>query len=251
MRILLVNPNTTEAVTESCAREARAVAAPGTEIVPLTGEFGARIISSRAENAVAGHAVLTVLARHHADADAALLAVSYDTALMAAREMLEIPVVGMTEAALVTAHLVGSRFGLVTFGTPAVYRDLVAERGLSARLAAIRSIDTAASEVYANPQSVEGRVIEAASALAKDDGAECVVLSGAAMAGFARRIKEHVPVPVLDGIACGVPLCEMLVRLALKAPSTGSMVSPAGRETSGLDPALGALLGKARQGGTT
>jgi allantoin racemase len=249
MRILLVNPNTTEAVTESCAREARTVAASGTEIVPLTGEFGARVITSRAENAVAAHAVLTILARHHADVDAVLLAVSYDTALLAARELLTIPVVGMTEAALVTAHLVGSRFGLVTFGTPTVYRDLVAERGLSARLAGIRSIDTAASEVYANPQSVERRVIEAASALAKDDAAECVVLSGAAMAGFARRIKEHGPVPVLDGIACGVALCEMLVRLELTAPSIGSMVSPAGRETHGLDPALAALLGKRSRGG--
>jgi allantoin racemase len=244
MRILLVNPNTTQAVTESCAREARAVAAPGTEIVPLTGEFGARIISSRAENAIAAHGLLTMLAKHHTGADAVLLAVSYDTALMAAREMLSIPVVGMTEAALLTAHLVGTRFGLVTFGTPSVYRELVAERGLSARFAGLRSIDTAASAVYANPQSVEQRVIEAATALAKEDGAECIVLSGAAMAGFATRIKASVPVPVLDGIACGVPLCEMLVRLQLRAPSLGSMVPPSERETSGLDPALAALLGR-------
>lgn len=244
MRILLVNPNTTEAVTESCASVARAVAAPGTEIVPLTGEFGARIISSRAENAIAAHALLTLLARHRKDADAVLLAVSYDTALLAAREMLPIPVVGMTEAALMTAHLVASRFGLVTFGTPGVYRDLVAAHGVSARFAGLRSIDTAASTVYADPKSVETRVIEAASALAREDGAECVVLSGAAMAGFARRIKDQVPVPVLDGIACGVPLCEMLVRLQLAAPSLGSMVQPAERQTSGLDPALAALLGR-------
>lgn len=244
MRILLVNPNTTAAVTESCARVAREVAAPGTEIVPLTGEFGARIISSRAENAIAAHGLLTLLARHHADADAVLLAVSYDTALSAGREMLSIPVVGMTEAALLTAHLVGTRFGLVTFGTPAAYRELVAGHGLAARFAGLRSIDTAASTVYADPQSVEKRVIEAATALAKEDGAECVVLSGAAMAGFANRIKDAVPVPVLDGIACGIPLCEMLVRLQLRAPIIGSMVPPAGRETSGLDPALAALLGK-------
>lgn len=244
MRILLINPNMTAAVTESCAREARAVAAPGTEIVPLTGEFGAQIISSRAENAVAAHTLLTLLARHHADADAVLLAVSYDTALLAAREMVSIPVVGMTEAALVTAHLVGSRFGLVTFGTPSVYRDLVAERGLAARFAGLRSIETPASAVYADPQAVERRVIEAATALAQEDGAECVVLSGAAMAGFARRIKDNVPVPVLDGIACGVPLCEMLVKLELKAPSLGSMVPPSGRATRGLDPALAALLAK-------
>ena len=246
MRILLVNPNTTAAVTESCAREARAAAAPGTEIVPLTGEFGARIISSRAENAIAGHALLSLLAQHHAGADAALLAVSYDTALLAARELMSIPVIGMTEAAIVTAHLVASRFGLVTFGTPALYRDLVIEQGFGARFVGVRPIEAAASEAYSNPQSVEQRVREAAIALSRQEGAECVVLCGAAMAGFARRIKDNVPVPVLDGIACGVPLCEMIVRLQLKVPSVGSIVSPAGRETSGLDPALAALLGKRR-----
>jgi allantoin racemase len=53
-------------------------------------------------------------------------------------------------------------------------------------------------------------------------------------------------VPVLDGIACGVPLCEMLVRLAIRAPEIGAMVPPAGRRTTGLDPALTALLAKPR-----
>jgi allantoin racemase len=64
------------------------------------------------------------------------------------------------------------------------------------------------------------------------------------MAGFARRIKDSIPVPTLDGIACGVPLCEMLVRLQLNAPRVGSMVPPAGRETRGLDPALAALFAR-------
>jgi allantoin racemase len=246
MRILLVNPNTTAAVTQVCAAEARAVAAPGTDIVPLTGEFGAEIITFRAENVVAGHALLALLARHAPTADAVLLAVSYDTALMAAREMLSIPVVGMTEAAIAAAHLVGAHFGLVTFGSTGMYRELVAVHGFAPRFAGLRSIETDAGDALDDASAVEQRVVAAVTALARDDSADAVVLSGAAMAGFARRIKDSVPVPVLDGIACGVPLCEMLVRLQLRAPRIGAMVPPAGRRTSGLDPALAALLGKPR-----
>ncbi len=47
--------------------------------------------------------VLQLAARHAEEVDAVILAVSYDTALYAAREMLDIPVVGMTEAAMLTS----------------------------------------------------------------------------------------------------------------------------------------------------
>lgn len=41
MRILVVNVNTTESMTETIGHTARSVAADGTEIVPLTPLFGA------------------------------------------------------------------------------------------------------------------------------------------------------------------------------------------------------------------
>ena len=56
MRILLANPNTTQAVTDMIAARAREAAAPGTEIVPATARFGARVIGTRAEMAIAEHA---------------------------------------------------------------------------------------------------------------------------------------------------------------------------------------------------
>jgi allantoin racemase len=244
MRILLVNPNMTAAVTESCARAARAAAASGTEIVPVTGEFGAEIINTRTENAIAAHMVLTLCARHAAEVDAVLLAVSYDTALLAAREALTIPVVGMTEAAMVTSCLVGTRFGLVVFGTPAIYREHVAMLGLTSRLAGLRSIDTSAAAVYSDPNGVRSAVVAAAAALAAEDGAEVVILCGAAMAGMAGQLQPEVGVPLLDGISCGVPLLEMLVRLRLPAATGGSLAGPRGRRTAGLEPALAALLAR-------
>ena len=60
MRILLINPNTTEAVTEQAAAHVRRLIPA--EIVPATGRFGARYISSRAAAAIAGHAALDALA---------------------------------------------------------------------------------------------------------------------------------------------------------------------------------------------
>jgi allantoin racemase len=242
LRLLVANPNTTPEVTELCARAARAVASPGTEIVTLTGRFGARIINSRAENAIACHAMLELLADNIAGADAVLLAVSYDTALLAAREVLPVPVVGMTEASMHAACLLGTRFGLVTFGTPAFYHDLVAECGLAGRLAGIRTINASAVDAYSNPDGVDDLVAGAAKALAAEAGAEAIALCGAAMAGMPARIADRVPVPLLDGIAAGVGMCEMLVKLRPVKARLGSLAHPGTRATVGLSPALSALL---------
>ena len=79
MRILLINGNTTAAITDRCAAAARAAATPGTEIVPLTAKRGPRIIGTRAENALAGAAVIELLAENAGSADAAIIAISFDT----------------------------------------------------------------------------------------------------------------------------------------------------------------------------
>jgi allantoin racemase len=59
---------------------------------------------------------------------------------------------------------------------------------------------------------------------------------------MAPKLQPHSPVPLLDGIACGVRLLEMLVALGLPKPGLGSFAAPRGREVGGVDPALAALF---------
>jgi len=243
MRILLANANTTEAVTETCAAAARAAAAPGTEIVAVTPRFGPAIISSRAENAIAAHALLECLAANHAGCDAAILAVSYDTALAAARQLLPIPVIGMTEAACLAACMLGGRFGLVTFSSADLYREVIAGHGLAGRLSGIALVEATAHGAATDPGSVAAKVAEAARGLAAD-GADSVLLGGAALAGIGARVQAEVPVPLIDGIAAAVTFAEGLVRLGLPKPRTGGFAAPGGRASTGLDTALAALLAR-------
>src|ERR1700747_1360069 len=137
MRILVLNANTTPFVTDTAAAEARRVASPGSEIVPVTADFGAAIVATRTEHAVAEHAAVVLAARHAPGCDAVVIAVSYDTGLKARREMLSVPVVGMTEAALLTACMLGGRIGLIGFGARVwpMYRELIESFGGGARSA--------------------------------------------------------------------------------------------------------------------
>jgi hypothetical protein len=70
MRLLLLNPNTSAAVTERLAGSARAAAAAGTQILPLTAPRGVPFIASRAEAQIAGAVALEMLAEHHGCYDA-------------------------------------------------------------------------------------------------------------------------------------------------------------------------------------
>jgi allantoin racemase len=218
MRLLLINANTNAGVTDLCAAAARAVASPSTTIVPLTGRFGAKIIESRSEIAIAAHALLELIAEHRESADAALIAVSYDPCLEAARELAGFPVLGITQASLIAAGMIGQRIGIATLGTPWLYRELATKYGFAERLAGIEVATAAATDAYANPDAMSEALTQAARKLVSSAGADVVVLCGAAFSGLAARLQASVPVPLVDGVSCGVPLCEMLVRAGFRRP---------------------------------
>ena len=66
--------------------------------------------------------------------------------------------------------------------------------GLSDRLAAIRAIAPAGDEIARNPDAALALLAAACTACATEDGADVVILGGAALAGLAARIQPAVPV---------------------------------------------------------
>jgi allantoin racemase len=245
MRLLLVNGNTTQAVTDRVVAEATRCAAPGTTITGVTARFGAGIVSTEAEEAIAGHAVLDALAANVTGHDAAILAISFDTALLGARQIVAIPVVGMTEASLLTACLLGRRFGLISFGqaSRAMYLDLVQRAGLSQRMAGFETISLSDTATYLLESGQDAAVIDASGRLITA-GADAVVVAGAAVAGIAHRLRGHVSVPLLDGIACAVGQAETLVRLGLRQRLLADPPLTGGSTTIGIHPALRQLLSR-------
>ena len=188
--------------------------------------------------------MLDALAANFTGYDAAILAISFDTALLGARQIMPIPVVGMTEASLLTACLLGRRFGLISFGQSSrgMYLDLVQRAGLTQRMAALETIELANSASYLSEGGQDAAVIDASMRLI-EVGADAVVVAGAAMAGIAHRLRAQLSAPLLDGIACAVAQAETLVRLGLRqriavAPLTG------GSATTGIDPTLSRLLSR-------
>ena len=243
MRLLLLNPNTTPAITAQVAASARACALPGTEIVEATGEFGAAVIGTRTENAIAAHAALQAALTQQQPYDALVLAVSLDTALDALREALDVPVVGLTEAALITATMVSRRAALLTLGPRMVpmYAELIAHHGLTSRVPVVEALTLTPQDFLSSPLDAREVLREYCERLAQQ-GAEAIVLAGAVFAGHAAPVQSTVSVPLIDGAPAAVALAEMLVRLRLPKAQSGSLAAPHLRASNGLAPQLAAWL---------
>ena len=240
MRILLLNPNTTEAVTERMLRAGRAVAAPGTEVVPVTASRGVPYIATRAEAQIGGAVALEMLAEHHARVDAAIIAAFGDPGLFGARELFDIPVVGMAEAAMLTACMLGRRFGIVTFARALGpwYSECVAMHQLEARCSGIRMLDGPFRDISDVQEEKEALLVELCNLAIAEDGAEVLILAGAPLAGLAGVIKDRIRVPVVDQVGAAVKQAETLVALQPRKAAAGSFRRPDPKPTIGLSPAL-------------
>lgn len=240
MKILLLNPNTSAAMTDQMSAAAAGALAPDAELIAMTASRGLPYIASRAEAQLAGSAILEMLAEHHRGYDAAIIAAFGDPGLIAARELFDLPVVGMAEAAMLTACMLGQRFSIVTFSPTLLpwYEDAVVLAGLTARCAAVRSVQAAFRSVTEVQHELESEIVARVRRTIVEDGADVVVLAGAPLTGLARRVHAEIPVPLVDPLAAALGQAQALVRLAPAPPRAGRFARPVAKAAAGLAPAL-------------
>lgn len=239
MLIHLVNPNTTRSMTEKAAAEARAVAAPGTEIRADESAAGPASIEGPWDGAMA---VPGMLARIEeaiaAGADAHVIACFDDTGLDAARALSPRPVIGIGEAAHHAASLVAHRFSVVTTlsrSVPTLEANLV-RYGLASRCARVRAADVPVLALEEPGSEACARISEEIARALVEDRAEAIVLGCAGMTDLARRLSEIHGVPVIDGVASAIVLAEGLVRMGLSTSKVGGWAAPLPKPWGGASP---------------
>lgn len=242
MKLLLLNPNTTPTITKLIESAAADCIAPGTEITAMTAARGLAYIATRAEAIVGGQVVLEMLARHHTDFDAAVIAAFGDPGLGGARELFDIPVIGMAEAAMLTACMLGRRFSVITF-SPALcpwYEECIAWHGLRERCASVRAIDEPFDAVDAVQREKEEALVSLAQQAVNEDGADVLIPAGTPLAGLARRIRDRIGVPIVDLVAASVKQAEAVTALRLPKPTQGTYRRPGAKDATGLPSELAA-----------
>jgi allantoin racemase len=229
MRILIVNPNTTVAMTEKIGRAARAVAAAGTEIIAVNPPDGPVSIEGYYDEAFSVPGLLAEIAKGDASGVSAhIIACFDDTGLEAARCISPAPVIGIGEAAFHLASMLGHRFSVVTTlsrSIAAIENNLL-KYGLAGRCAKVRACEVPVLSLD-DPASDAAARIGAEIELAKQqDRAEAIVLGCAGMADLAARLSKRHGLPVLDGVASAVKLAEAFGVLGLKTSKIGAYAPP-------------------------
>jgi allantoin racemase len=229
MRILIVNPNTTVAMTETIGRAARAAAAVGTEIIAVNPPDGPVSIEGYYDEAFSVPGLLAEIAKGDVSGVSAhIIACFDDTGLEAARCISPAPVIGIGEAAFHLASMLGHRFSVVTTlsrSIAAIENNLL-KYGLAGRCANVRACEVPVLSLD-DPASDAAARIDAEIELAKqEDRAEAIVLGCAGMADLAARLSQRHGLPVLDGVASAVKLAEAFGALGLKTSKIGAYAPP-------------------------
>lgn len=219
IRIGVINPNTTAAMTATIEAAAVAAVSADTVIVPVTNPTGVPSIESHVGEALAVPGVLTEIARLEEEGvDGYVLACFGDPGLDAAREVAAGPVVGIAEAGMHAATLVGRGFSIVTTleRTVGQAEHLVSRYGFAEKCRSIYACEVPVLELDDPDSDARKRVVELCRQAVREDRADAVVLGCAGMADFAAEVTREVGVPVIDGVGAGAALVEGLVRLGLR-----------------------------------
>ncbi|QCI68446.1 aspartate/glutamate racemase family protein [Phreatobacter stygius] len=207
MHLLLINPNTSRATTESMAGIARN-AMPGITVECLTAPFGVPLITNATELALAAEAVAAALAAPRTGIDGIVIAAFGDPALQSLRQRLAVPVTGIAEAGMAEAGQDGRRFAVVTTTPDLVTSIAGLAEGYGHGGAFLGTVLTKGDirTVMADPDRLAEALLEASRRAVREFGADAVVIGGGPLALAARRIGPDVPVPLIEPVPAAVRL---------------------------------------------
>jgi allantoin racemase len=217
--ILVINPNSTEAVTraidEAC-EPLRIPGGPGIECVTLQ-EGPPGVETQQHVDGVVGPLVRMVSGREH-DHAAFVIACYSDPGIHSVREVTKKPVLGIAECGILTALTLGQKFGVIAILRKSIARHLryIGALGVGGRLAAEVPVGLGVTEL-ADAKKTFGRLVEVGTELRDAHGADVVVLGCAGMARYRKPLQDAIGVPVVEPTQAAVTMAIGRVRTAWHA----------------------------------
>ena len=199
MKILIINPNSNARMTRDIARAAESFAAGAFETECVSSPGAPRFIETYEDEMRTAPGMLGLVRERERDCDAFIVACHCDPNLDLMKEATAKPVVGIGEASMKIASMLGHGFSVISATARSIPNKiaLVRKYHLEAALASVRAAE-------------DGDDLKAAKAAVREDGAEVIVLGCAGMTGRAAKLQKALGVPVLDPVVCGLMIASGL-----------------------------------------
>jgi len=241
MKLLLINPNTTRAMTDSLGAAARAVAAPGTEVIAVQPTFGPATIEGHYDDVLAAAGVAEQIRLAPAGTGAVVIACFGDPGLDAAREASSAPVLGVAEAAFHAAAMLATGFSVVTTlsRTCVIAEHLVQRYGFERQCRGVHGSDIPVLALEDGGLACVPQIEAVARAALAHDRSGAIVLGCAGMAPLCAALQARLGVPVIDGVSAAVKFGEALAALGLRTSKHGDYAQPLPKRYAGWAAPLG------------
>ena len=202
MHIVVLNPNSTEAVTEgidTALEPLRLGGGPSIECATLAE--GPPGVETDAHVTAVAAPIARFVASREDDTDAFIIACFSDPGLAEARRATRRPVLGMAACGVFTATALGSRFGVISILEQAIPRHLryYDALGVGSRLGGDRAVGIGVTGLADESRTLD-RLMATGNALRDEDGADVLVLGCAGMARYRERLEDSLGVPVVDPV---------------------------------------------------
>src|SRR5271163_3375901 len=214
-RILVINPNSTVAVTRAIDEAMAPLRLPGgPEIQCLTLEEGPPGVETQLDADGVIFPMCRMIREHEADVAAFVISCFSDPGLFSARESTAKPVLGIAECGILTALTLGHRFGVISILARSLPRHLryIAAMGVTQRLAADLPVGLGVAEL-ADRRTALARMIEVGHTLRDRHGADVLVMGCAGMARYRADLEAAVRIPVVEPTQAAVTMAIGRVRL--------------------------------------
>lgn len=233
-------------MTDACLRSLEDTLPPNITVSGFTSPHpGPSAIEGHLDGVLSAAAAIRAVVPIAKEFDAFLVACfSAHPLINALREELEGPVIGIMEASLYAARMLGGRLGIVATGARSkiMHEDAIRYYGFDGYSVGCETTGLGVLELERLPRDkVLGLVGDAARRLVQEKGADCIALGCAGMTEMKIRCEEEVDAKnataqVIDGVAVGVQFLIGLVREGHRTAKGGVFRSSAeGRKARGQD----------------
>ena len=227
-KALVLNPNTSQGMTAEIRKTATRVFQNPWESEVLAAPAGPESLESWTDYHLASVCVLPLVETYQAEVDGIVLACFGDPGLYLLKEYCEIPVVGIAEASMSLAILLGAKFGILAGMRRAVelMDSMVRTYGFETRYAGTESLEMRVLDFEKEREQTLER-LEKTSLKLRERGAEVLLLGCAGLTGFVDDLQNKVDMPVIDPVEAGCQVLKTIHASGLNTSHIGLYSSPA------------------------